>query len=174
MCRSATDKFVLTCFVHDLSFKVKNTPCERIVHDYDALTVTMQYIDKGKLIKLENSIFLIDTNGSVAMKWPTMTFPIAYGSPYVSVLYQNTQFPLLDTAHAILSVNDSPVPCTVSGSQFELVMNNGKTWMLYLLDGQTIFNVTTNQLVAVQPYNGLMRYVPIVPTSQYVLIFSIL
>jgi endo-1,3(4)-beta-glucanase len=136
--RSATDKFVLTSFVHDLSFKVKSTPCERILHDYDPMTVTMQYINKG-------------------MNCPVMTFPIAYGSPYVTVLYQNTDFPLLDTSHAILSVNNSPVPCTVSGSQFEIIMNNGKTWMVYLLDGQTTFNVTTNQLVATQPYNGIMR-----------------
>eukprot|EP00029_Vermamoeba_vermiformis_P014656 TRINITY_DN976_c0_g2_i1.p1 TRINITY_DN976_c0_g2~~TRINITY_DN976_c0_g2_i1.p1 ORF type:complete len:700 (-),score=139.52 TRINITY_DN976_c0_g2_i1:229-2070(-) len=136
--RSASDKFVLTSFVHDLSFKVKDLKCDRILHDYDPMTVTMQYIES-------------------AMKKPVMTFPIAYGSPYITVLYQNSEFPFLDTAHAILSVNNSPVPCTVSGSQFEVIMNNGKTWMLYLLDGQTTFNVTTNQLMATQRYNGLMR-----------------
>jgi endoglucanase Acf2 len=80
----------------------------------------------------------------------TITMPIVRGMAYVTFEFNSA------TAHAILSVN-SQTSGTITANRFELVLNNGQTWLLYSLNGDVTLELRDNQLIGTQPITNVLR-----------------
>jgi len=116
--RAASDKYVLVPFISNMMFSFAETISTKKVTAYDELSVTVSYTS---------------TSGG------EMRIPLARGSPYITAKYTNLT-PVLQTIHAILSINgqNPSVSSSVTNNIFEIVLNNGQTWMLYTSTAVTL------------------------------------
>jgi endo-1,3(4)-beta-glucanase len=86
----------------------------------------------------------------------SITMPIVRGMAYVTFEY-NAATPKIGTAHAILSVNGQ-ASGRISGKRFEIVLNNGQTWILYTLNGDITLELRDNQLFGTQAITNVLRF----------------
>lgn len=91
----------------------------------------------------------------VAQGAGTMTAPIVEGMAYVTARYDGVT-PLLSTDHAILSIDGKSPGGSVSGTRFEVKMNDGKTWIVYASQPIT-FASSMKSLAATAPFTGDVR-----------------
>jgi endo-1,3(4)-beta-glucanase len=109
---------------------------QHVVLSYDLLSATLRYSKAGA---------------------GTMTAPLVYGMPYVTVEYAGALRPMLIPGqYSFTSVNGSTSPGSVSGTRFQLVLSDGSTWVLYASSSIT-FNWTTGNMVAASTYLGTLR-----------------
>jgi endo-1,3(4)-beta-glucanase len=113
----------------------------RVVQSYDLFSVTLRY--------------------SVASG--TMTAPLVYGMPYVTVDYANLQPKVLPGPNTITSVNGSSTTGNVTGTRFELALSDGTTWVVYSTASLT-FSWIPGQMIASSKFSGTLR-VANVPTT---------
>ncbi|WP_050433517.1 glycosyl hydrolase [Chondromyces crocatus] len=96
---------------------------------------------------------------SATLRWNasggSMTTPIVYGAPYVTAQYAGLRPRITTGGPAILSVNGSGSG-NVSGTRFEITLNNGQTWLLYATSNITL-SVATSGLSATSAYTGALR-----------------
>ena len=85
----------------------------------------------------------------------TVTMPIVRGMAYVTFEF-NSATPRIATAHAILSVN-SQTSGRITGKRFEVVLNNGQSWILYALNGDVTLELRDNQLFGTQAITNVLR-----------------
>lgn len=85
----------------------------------------------------------------------TITMPIVRGMAYVTFEF-NAATPRISTVHAILSVNGQ-TSGTLTGKRFEIVLNNGQSWIVYALNGDVTLDVRGNQLVGTQAITNVLR-----------------
>ena len=85
----------------------------------------------------------------------SITMPIVRGMAYVTLEF-NAATPRIATVHAILSVNGQ-TSGRLTGRRFEIVLNNGQTWLLYALSNDLTLELRDNQLVGIQAITGVLR-----------------
>lgn len=85
----------------------------------------------------------------------TVTMPIVRGMAYVTFEF-NSATPRIATTHAILSVNGQNSG-RITGKRFEVVLNNGQTWLLYALNGDVTLELRDNQLFGTQAITNVLR-----------------
>ena len=85
----------------------------------------------------------------------TITMPIVRGMAYVTFEF-NAATPRISTTHAILSVNGK-TSGTLTGKRFEIVLNNGQSWIVYALNADVTLEVRGNQLVGTQAITNVLR-----------------
>jgi endo-1,3(4)-beta-glucanase len=100
---------------------------------------------------------------SVTLKWDqhggsgSLSSPIVRGSPFITMIYDQMT-PVIQTAHALLSVNGNGGSGPFTGTQFSLRMNNGQQWKLFTLNGVSItFYKRSNQLISNDLFTGVIR-----------------
>ena len=90
------------------------------------------------------------------MAWEAgLEAPIVQGMPYVTAKYQGLT-PVLSTIHAILSVNGINDGSPISGTRFQLELNNGQTWLVYTSSDIT-FTKGDGVLTASGSFTGTLR-----------------
>jgi len=138
--RGTTSSYVIIPFTADLIIGgVEST--QQFISGYDQLSLTMTWNQ-------------VAGSGS-------MNSPIVRGSPYITMEYSNLT-PIIQSSHAILSVNGNWGSGPFNGTNFVITMNNGMTWKIYSLNGQSItFNKLNNALQASSKFNGVLRTVVI-------------
>merc|ERR1719150_3663493 len=87
---------------------------------------------------------------SVTVGWNGMEAPIVRGMPYATVKY-NGNTPSLRFGGALLSPSGQ-----VSGTRFEVTLNNNQRWIIYSSSDIT-FNVNGNNLDASAAFTGSIR-----------------
>lgn len=91
---------------------------------------------------------------SVKMVWEAgLDAPLVQGMAYVTVNYQGLT-PKLSTVENIVSVNGGTGP--VMGSRFEVVLDNGQTWIFYSSSEMSL-TPSGSSLVASGVFDGSMR-----------------
>jgi endo-1,3(4)-beta-glucanase len=85
----------------------------------------------------------------------TMRAPIVYGMPYVTGIYDGLKPHVGTGGPAVLSVNGAGTS-PVTGTRFEVALNNGETWILYA-SAEITFAWTTSGLTASAPFEGRLR-----------------
>jgi endo-1,3(4)-beta-glucanase len=85
----------------------------------------------------------------------SITMPIVRGMAYVTFEY-NSATPRISTAHAILTVNGQ-ASGRISAKRFEIVLNNGQTWILYTLNGDITLELRDNALFGTQAITNVLR-----------------
>jgi len=98
---------------------------------------------------------------SVTMAYEGAEFPLVRGSPYITALFSGVT-PVITSITAIISVNGQPPSGTVSGTRFEIVLNNGQTWIAYTRSDLT-FTVSGLSLTATSALNGVLRLACVPP-----------
>ena len=84
-----------------------------------------------------------------------ITMPIVRGMAYVTFEF-NSATPRISTLHAILSVNGL-TSGSISGKRFEIVLNNGQTWLLYTLQGDVTLELRNNELIGTEAITNVLR-----------------
>ncbi|KAI7902925.1 endo-1,3(4)-beta-glucanase [Cokeromyces recurvatus] len=85
-----------------------------------------------------------------------IVFPITRGSAFITAQYQ-TLTPQFFTQHAIINVKADGNDVT-TGQKFKITLNNGSTWLVYVLGKPiTLKQTNMNLLVATEPYNGVIQ-----------------
>ena len=112
---------------------------QRAVVSHDLLSVTLRYSKAGA---------------------GTMTAPLVYGMPYVTVEYAGSLRPmLLPGTYTLVSVNGATTSGAVTGTRFQLVLGDGSTWLLYSSSSIT-FNWVAGvggNMVAAANFTGTLR-----------------
>jgi len=103
------------------------------ITSWDALSVTLKYTAAGG----------------------AMTTPIVYGMAYASSLYDGIT-PKISLPVGLQSVNGMPSGSNVSGTRFDLKLNNGQTWLAYTSQSVTV-TASGNALSFAAPYKGSLR-----------------
>jgi endo-1,3(4)-beta-glucanase len=97
--------------------------------------------------------------------------PIVRGSAYFTTLFVGAS-PVISTIHAILTVNGAN-PGKHTGSKFKLTLNNGQTWLVYVIDGTTGAAVSitleyqAGKLVSAQRLSGVAIRVCQIPRFKF-------
>jgi endo-1,3(4)-beta-glucanase len=104
------------------------------VVDYDPLSVTVEWTDGTG----------------------TLQAPVVRGMPYLTAVYGGLT-PEVTTIHAILSINGTSPNATITDDRFELVLNNGQTWVLYASETITLVYAGNNTLIGPSNWNGVLR-----------------
>ncbi len=96
---------------------------------------------------------------SVSLEWQagagTLRAQPIYGSPYVTARYAGLRPRITTGGPAILSVNGAS-SSPVAGRRFELLLNNGKRWILYA-DAEVTLEWNTTSLTATGSFTGRLR-----------------
>ncbi len=85
----------------------------------------------------------------------SMRAPIVYGMPYVTGIYDGLTPHVGTGGPAVVSVNGAATT-PVTGTRFEVAMNNGETWILYA-SAEITFAWNGNGLTATGPFDGRLR-----------------
>lgn len=97
---------------------------------------------------------------SATMTWRnaggTMTAPMVFGMPYVTVDYTALRPFILSGTFTISSVNGVTTPGVAMGTRFEVVLSDGSTWVLYSSSALT-FDWTRTALTARAAFTGTLR-----------------
>ncbi len=97
---------------------------------------------------------------SATMTWRaaggTMTAPMVFGMPYVTVDYAGLRPFILPGTFAITSVNGNPNPGAAMGTRFEVVLSDGSTWLVYASTALT-FDWNRGTMTARTGYTGTLR-----------------
>ncbi|MDP1822776.1 MAG: glycosyl hydrolase [Archangium sp.] len=97
---------------------------------------------------------------SVTMRWRapggTMTAPMVFGMPYVTVDYVGLRPFLLPGAFTLSSVNGQTNPGVAMGTRFQVVLSDGSTWLLYASTSLT-FDWNRGGLTARAAFTGTLR-----------------
>lgn len=95
----------------------------------------------------------------------SMSSNIVRGMAYVTMSYTGLT-PLVVSQHAIVGINGTAVGATgsFSGTKFNLVLNNGQTWILYTSSSITLTLSTANTLTAGGAFTGTFR-LALMPSS---------
>lgn len=131
----------VTPVVTDLALGATNTFTRQEIVARDDLSVTVEFSGGGE---------------------SSMTVPIVAGMAYVTARYVNT-VPVLSTQHAITSIDGGGASGSVSGTRFELGMNDGKRWLVYTSAPITL-TYSAGTLTSSAPFTGDLR-VAVVPSS---------
>jgi len=92
---------------------------------------------------------------SVTMEYEGVELPLVRGSPYITAKFTG-RTPILASAQAVIAVNGQNVGGYVSGSRFEVSLNNGQTWIVYT-SSDVGFNINSDSLVADAQFTGSLR-----------------
>eukprot|EP01130_Rhizamoeba_saxonica_P019302 TRINITY_DN993_c0_g1_i1.p1 TRINITY_DN993_c0_g1~~TRINITY_DN993_c0_g1_i1.p1 ORF type:complete len:722 (+),score=114.93 TRINITY_DN993_c0_g1_i1:404-2569(+) len=85
-----------------------------------------------------------------------ITFPIIRGMAYVTAIYEGTT-PIIYTNAAFTKVNNQTTG-TISGTKFVIHNSLNQIWVLYVLTPNDLtFTISNNQLIASEPYHGILR-----------------
>ncbi len=128
------ETFVISSFVSNWTLGASESLAAHKVVDYDPLSVTVEW-----------------TNGA-----GTLQAPIVRGMPYLTTVYTGLT-PEVTTIHAILSINGTSPNATIPDNRFELVLNNGQTWVLYASETITLVYAGNNTLIGPAGWNGVLR-----------------
>lgn len=100
---------------------------------------------------------------SVTMAYDKVEFPFVRGSPYITAKFSG-KTPVLASTHDIVSVNGQAVGTQVSGSKFEIELNNNQHWMVYT-SSDVSFYINGDSLTAAAQFTGTLR-VACIPAGQ--------
>lgn len=131
--RQVQPRFILSVFLHNLSFSSVEPLKDHALAGYDLLSVTVNWRGSGG---------------------GRMQAPLVRGMPYATMLYEGLT-PRLATQHVILSVNDES-RSPVTGRRFKIALNNGQTWVLYSSSDVT-WEWTSTEMKATAPFAGFLR-----------------
>ena len=123
------EKYIFMAFVPNMIITAKEGMGSRFLSAWDPLSVTMAY-DK-------------------------VEFPFVRGSPYITAKFSG-KTPVLASAHAVMSVNGQNIGSQVTGSKFEIKLNNGQHWMVYT-SSDVSFYINKDSLSASGPCIGTLR-----------------
>ena len=76
--------------------------------------------------------------------------------PYLTTVYTGLT-PEVSTIHAILSINGASPNASITDSRFELVLNNGQTWVLYASEPIALTYTGNNTFQGPSQWNGVLR-----------------
>lgn len=97
---------------------------------------------------------------SATMTWSapggTMTAPMVFGMPYVTVDYVALRPLILPGTFTISSINGATNPGAAMGTRFELVLSDGSTWVLYASTALT-FDWNRGMMTARGAFTGTLR-----------------
>ena len=95
---------------------------------------------------------------SVTVEWGSggLVVPVVRGMAYVSAFYSGWT-PEFTTVHAILSVNGLAPETAITSDRFEVVLNNGQTWVAYASSPLTL-SANGGVLQASGPFEGGIRW----------------
>lgn len=125
--------FIFTSFTENMSFRAVEGVPGRQITDYGPLHVSLAW-----------------GSGSGSMH-----ADLVRGQPYMTMHYQGLT-PRIGTAHAITSVNGGSSSAANTGTRFEVVMNNGQTWIIYASSTITL-DFNNGGLEAAGPFTGSLR-----------------
>lgn len=141
---SSTSSYVISSFLRNMEMGATEDLQQHVIDAFDPLSVTVRWDSQ---------------EGEGSLKTP-----IVRGSPYVTAIYDNLT-PFLSTAHAILQFNGNGEE-SHSGSKFDVHLNNGQRWNIFVLGGSEItFTQDGNTLTASNPFTGSIR-VALVPSEE--------
>ena len=128
------ETFVISSFVSNWTLGANENLAAHQVVDYDPLSVTVEWTDGTG----------------------TLQAPVVRGMPYLTAVYTGLT-PEVTTIHAILSINGTSPNATITDNRFELVLNNGQTWVLYTSETITLVHAGNNTLIGPAGWNGVLR-----------------
>jgi len=107
-----------------------------VVDSFDLFSVTLRYSASGG----------------------TMTAPLVFGMPYVSVDFAGLRPKLIPGTYALqsVSVNGVASASPVTGSRFELALSDGSTWVVYT-SAPITFDWNTGTMTASAAFTGTLR-----------------
>lgn len=85
----------------------------------------------------------------------TITMPLTRGMAYVTFEFVSAT-PHISTIHSIISVNGQNSG-NITASRFEIVLNNGQTWLLYCLNDDITLYFSGNQLIGEKSVTNVLR-----------------
>ena len=129
-----SETFVISTFVSNWTLGSSESLAEHQVVDYDPLSVTVEW----------------------SAGLGTLQAPVVRGMPYLTAVYSGLT-PEVSTIHAILSINGASPNATVTDDRFELVLNNGQTWVLYASEPLTLAYAGNNTLLGPSQWSGVLR-----------------
>ncbi|MGB1122835.1 MAG: hypothetical protein ACPG08_04860, partial [Flavobacteriales bacterium] len=132
--KTTGETFVISSFVSNWTLGANEALNAHKIVDYDPLSVTVEWTDGTG----------------------TLQAPVVRGMPYLTAVY-NGLTPEVTTIHAILSINGTSPNATITDDRFELVLNNGQTWVLYASETITLVYAGNNTLIGPGDWNGVLR-----------------
>ncbi len=129
-----SETFVISSFVSNWTLGTSESLAAHQVVDYDPLSVTVEWSAGAG----------------------TLQAPIVRGMPYLTTVYSGLT-PEVSTIHAILSINGASPNASITDSRFELVLNNGQTWVLYASEPIALTYTGNNTLQGPSQWNGVLR-----------------
>ena len=132
--KTTGETFVISSFVNNWTLGADEVLNAHKIVDYDPLSVTVEW-----------------TSGT-----GTLQAPVVRGMPYLTAVY-NGLTPEVTTIHAILSINGTSPNATITDDRFELVLNNGQTWVLYASETITLVFAGNNTLIGPGDWDGVLR-----------------
>ena len=129
-----SETFVISTFVSNWTLGASESLAAHQVVDYDPLSVTVQWSAGAG----------------------TLQAPVVRGMPYLTTVYSGLT-PEVSTIHAILSINGASPNATITDDRFELVLNNGQTWVLYASEPIALTYAGNNTLLGPNQWNGVLR-----------------
>ena len=132
--KTTGETFVISSFVSNWTLGANEALNAHKIVDYDPLSVTVEWTDGTG----------------------TLQAPVVRGMPYLTAVY-NGLTPEVTTIHAILSINGTSPNATITDDRFELVLNNGQTWVLYASETITLIYAGNNTLIGPGDWNGVLR-----------------
>jgi endo-1,3(4)-beta-glucanase len=133
--RVATQTFVISPFVPNIKLTSAEALGSYYLNHFDSMSVTIEWKE--------------------ATGTGVVSSPIAKGSPYMTMKYQDLT-PLISTIHAIISVNGDGAPRSVTATKFSLQFNNGQNWIIYS-SSETTLNFGDGKLQGTGRFSGVLR-----------------
>lgn len=136
--RSVSFARIIDPFFVDIEVSTLETYSKRYVESWDNISVTMKY----------------ETAGGGSYK-----SPLVKGSPYVTVLFDNTTPKISSDFMHILSIEEHVSSIVTTGSRYIITLGNWQKWLLYTSEKLSFTEVGegTDSLVANKAFTGYIR-----------------